>query len=107
MGTIGPLVSIALGVGKKYLDLMPTLSDNQSLNPVRVEVEQGYAIVMDGDVRLEYSHSVPYGHATEMFSLLFKFRGIRSIPSLRVNSQLEVEICYTIDPSSGAIPPLA
>ena len=102
--TVGPLVSIALGEGKKFLDLMPTLADDPTLECVRVEVDKGDVILMDGDVRLEYSHSVPYGHDTVMYSLLFKFREIRRIRSGKINLQLQTEIIYTIDPRDGEIP---
>jgi hypothetical protein len=109
-GTVGPLVSIALGNGPKFLDLMPTLADNQGFTPVRVGVDQGDVIIMDGAVRLEYSHSVPYGNPSVMFSLLFKFREIRRYSGEKnqqkgeTSGQLQTTINYTIDPMTGDIP---
>jgi len=103
-GTVGPLVSIALGNEPKFLDLMPTITDTKRLRPVRVTVEPGQVIVMDGDCRLEYAHSVPTGHSSEMFSLLFKFRRIRDTLPGRINSQLREQIYYSIDPSTGELP---
>jgi alkylated DNA repair dioxygenase AlkB len=103
-GTIGPLVSIALGGEPKYLDLLPTLTPTQTILPVRITIEPGQVIVMDGDTRLEYSHSVPRDHSSEMFSLLFKFRNIRHTPNARVNEVLSTQIHYTLDPASGDVP---
>jgi alkylated DNA repair dioxygenase AlkB len=104
-GTVGPLVSIALGGEPKYLDLMPTLTPERSILPVRVTIEPGQVIVMDGDSRLEYSHSVPRDHGSEMFSLLFKFRRIRETPGARLNTLLDTHIHYTLDPITGGVPP--
>ena len=103
-GTIGPLVSIALGGEPKYLDLLPTLTQNKTLLPVRITIEPGQVIVMDGDARLEYSHSVPRDHSSDMFSLLFKFRHIRGTPGARTNDLLDTQIHYTLDPFTGEVP---
>jgi alkylated DNA repair dioxygenase AlkB len=103
-GTIGPLVSIALGGEPKYLDLLPTLTHVTTLLPVRITIEPGQVIVMDGDARLEYSHSVPRDHSSEMYSLLFKFRHIRETVNARTNVILDTKIHYTLDPFTGEVP---
>jgi hypothetical protein len=103
-GTAGPIASIALGEGEKYLDLFPTITDDRRLLPVRIVTGSGHVVILDGDTRLEYSHCVPKGHHGLMYSLVFKFRRIRTTPGARVNSQLHEGIHYTIDPTTGSLP---
>jgi alkylated DNA repair dioxygenase AlkB len=94
---VGPLVSIAVGEGEKYLDMLPTISNNRRLQPVRITVDQGDVIVMDGPARLEWSHSVPHGHDKVMYSLLLKFRTLNQIPAYK-NWYLDEMMYYSIEP---------
>jgi len=102
--TVGPVASIAIGEGGKYMDLFPTITRNIELTPVRVITKFSDVIILDGDARLEYAHSVPLGHTSEMYSIVFKFRNIRKTADARVNAQLKEPIHYTIDPATGQIP---
>lgn len=94
---VGPLVSIAVGQGEKYLDMLPTVTNDRSLKPVRITVNQGDVIVMDGPSRLEWSHSVPFGHSHVMYSLLLKFKTLDKIPAYK-NSFLGEMMYCSIDP---------
>jgi alkylated DNA repair dioxygenase AlkB len=103
--TVGPVASIAIGEGGKYMDLFPTITLDRNLTPVRVITDFSDVVILDGDARLEYAHSVPLGHISEMYSIIFKFRRIRETVGARTSLQLETPINYTIDPTTGAIPP--
>jgi alkylated DNA repair dioxygenase AlkB len=92
---VGPLVSIAVGEGEKYLDMLPTVTNDNTLRPVRITVNQGDVIVMDGPARLEWSHSVPTGHSRVMYSLLLKFKTLNKIEAYR-NSYLDEMMYYSI-----------
>ena len=72
---VGPLVAIAMMPGPKSLDFLPFLVDQGSPECFRVTVNQGDILIMDGQARTEYTHSVP-NEVTERYTLCFKFKQI-------------------------------
>ena len=96
---LGPLVTIALMPttrgSKKKLDFMPVVKERASC--VRVEVQQGDILIMDGEARLEYAHSVP-NETTERYSLCFKFPqdGIEQHYYGEFSDVLQTAVLYSI-----------
>jgi len=57
----GPIVTISIGPEKIYYDFTPTLLfKNPKLKPIRIEVENGDLVIMDGSSRMEWAHGLPY-----------------------------------------------
>ena len=87
----GPIFTVAMGYskeqwakdksrkvleeGEKGLDMIPVIAESDA-RPIRVITRQGDIVVLDGKARLEWSHAVPYGTDSMMFTLAFKFRQI-------------------------------
>ncbi|AYV78734.1 MAG: DNA repair protein [Edafosvirus sp.] len=57
----GPIVTISIGPEKIYYDFTPTLLyKNTELKPIRIEVDNGDLVIMDGSSRMEWAHGLPY-----------------------------------------------
>jgi hypothetical protein len=80
--TFGPIFTIAMGEGEKFLDLFPTVPSTSSSCtdpkfPVRVKTAQYQTILLQGPSRAEYSHAVPFGNQNEHMTIAFKFPDIQ------------------------------
>lgn len=72
----GPIITISVGPDKIYYDLTPSLlTDNKSLKPIRVEIDNGDIVIMDGSARMEWAHGLPYKVPFDeiKYSILLKF----------------------------------
>ncbi|RYX78566.1 hypothetical protein EON71_01105 [bacterium] len=72
----GPIVTMSVGPEKIYYDLTPTLIyDRKDLQPIRVEVDNGEFIIMDGSSRMEWAHGLPFDvpFSKTKYSILLKF----------------------------------
>lgn len=72
----GPIITMSIGPEKIYYDFAPTLiHDQKDVLPIRIEIENGEIIIMDGSSRIEWSHGLPYGikFNKTKYSILFKF----------------------------------
>ena len=94
---VGPLVAIAMMLGPKSLDFFPLLVDQGSPECFRVTVNQGDILIMDGQARTEYTHSIP-NEVTERYTLCFKFKQIegRQHHYGEVNRVLGEKVVYSI-----------
>lgn len=93
---LGPLITIPLQIGPKYLDLFPITEGKPY---IRLETNKGDITIMDGQVRLEYAHSVPKSNETR-HSLCFKFKQFEKKCYYGDKSViLNTEIIYSIPPS--------
>lgn len=95
---LGPLITISLQNNVKYLDLMPMITSDTTLPSVRLLSGFGDIIVMDGQARLEYAHSVPESAGLK-HSLCFKFKQFpRKFYYGEYNEILRTELLYAIPP---------
>ena len=78
--SFGPVFTVPMGVGSKCLDLFPTIN-HHSAKPVRLFSSQFQPTLMQGDVRLNYSHSFPHGQTGEHMTLIFRFRAFHNTVS--------------------------
>lgn len=65
-GGRGPVVTVNIGP-MVYYDLIPvffTERENSERKPVRVRVDSGTAVAMDGEMRYAWQHCIPAGYAT-------------------------------------------
>ena len=72
----GPIITMSIGPEKIYFDLTPSLLfKNKELVPIRVELNNGDLVVMDGSSRIEWAHGLPYNspYTKTKYSILFKF----------------------------------
>ena len=78
--TFGPIFTLAMGSGTKYLDVLPTIvSDLGRRNrPIRIFTEQFQSILLQGPARVEYTHSVPFGVQKECMTIALKFGAIKN-----------------------------
>ena len=75
--SFGPVFTVPMGVGSKCLDLFPTVQ-HHTARPMRLVSSQFQPTLMQGDVRLNYSHSVPHGQVGEHMTLIFRFRAFHN-----------------------------
>lgn len=73
----GPIITVSIGPDKIYYDLTPTLlyEKDKSLKPIRVEIDNGDIVVMDGSSRMEWAHGLPFNmnYDKTKYSILLKF----------------------------------
>lgn len=57
----GPIITMSIGPEITYYDLTPTLlSSNSELKPIRIQLNEGDLVIMDGSSRMEWAHGLPY-----------------------------------------------
>jgi hypothetical protein len=72
-GQFGPIFTVAMGAGLKYLDLLPVLTpESAGKLPVRLITEQYQTVLMQGEARSDYAHAVPHGNPNVQYTLAFK-----------------------------------
>jgi hypothetical protein len=75
----GPIVTLAMGAeGGKVFDMFPTLLDEADAVPVRISTNPYETMIMQGQARAEWSHSVPTGNANTQYTIAFKFGNVLS-----------------------------
>jgi hypothetical protein len=93
---LGPLVTIALRPGKKQLDFFPLITTDKEARCLRLTADMGDIVIMDGQARVEYAHSVPFD-TTIRYSLCYKFKQFqRKYFYGEWNEILKTEIIYSI-----------
>jgi len=79
----GPIVTLAMGAdGGKVFDMFPTLLDEADAVPVRISTKPYETMIMQGQARAEWSHSVPTGNANTQYTIAFKFGNVISKASV-------------------------
>lgn len=71
----GPIMTMSIGPPTNYLDFTPTLlSHDAKLKPIRIELNEGSLVIMDGSARMEWAHGLPYNVPYEKtkYTLMFK-----------------------------------
>lgn len=78
--TFGPIFTLAMGSGTKYLDILPTIMPESGRwnPPVRIFTEQFQSILLQGPARVEYTHGVPFDVPKECMTIALKFRAIKN-----------------------------
>ena len=75
----GPIFTLAMGEeGGKVLDMFPTLLDEVDAVPVRISTKPFETMIVQGQARAEWSHSVPTGNTKTQYTIAFKFGDILS-----------------------------
>jgi hypothetical protein len=71
----GPIITISIGPEVSYVDFTPTLlHSNTQLKPIRIELDEGDIVIMDGSSRMEWAHGLPSNtpYKKTKYTLLFK-----------------------------------
>lgn len=71
----GPIMTASIGPEVTYYDLTPTLLHYDSeLKPIRVEINEGDLVIMDGSSRMEWAHGLPYyvPYKKTKYTMMFK-----------------------------------
>jgi hypothetical protein len=79
-GTFGPIVTINMGEGAKFLDLLP-VATAEDLPSVRIFTQQYDITMLQGCARAGYAHSIPFNNPNEMYTIAIKFPAILSADS--------------------------
>ena len=75
----GPIITLAMGAdGGKVFDMFPTLLDEVDAVPVRISTKPFETMIMQGQARAEWSHSVPTGNSKTQYTIAFKFGNVIS-----------------------------
>jgi len=90
--TFGPIFTLAMGNGTKYLDVLPTVVSDlgRRIRPVRIFTEQFQSILLQGPARVEYTHSIPFGVQKECMTIALKFRAIKNTTKRVIEYRSEV-----------------
>lgn len=98
----GPIITLSFGPEHTYYDFTPTLIEDGE--PMRIEINQGDIVVMDGSSRMEWSHGLPYGMEYEKtknkktkYTIMFKCDKFKEV-NKKYNKILDTNIY-----SSGVI----
>lgn len=70
--TIGPIFTVNMNHEPKAFDLLPTLKQNGT-PAVRLITNLGEITMMDGESRIAWSHSIPFGNRHHAYTVAFKF----------------------------------
>ena len=75
----GPIFTLTMGRGGgKVLDMYPTLIDDENAVPVRVSAGPFETMIVQGQARAEWSHSIPTGNSKTQYTIAFKFGNVIS-----------------------------
>jgi len=85
-GTLGPILTIAMGTGIKMFDMLPSLE--QDGVPVRVFLTPNQFMILDGMARATWSHGLPWNRDLEQWSIVLKF------PELDVTNKSKREFVF-------------
>jgi hypothetical protein len=70
--TVGPIFTVNMDVLPKAFDLLPTLLPADK-GAIRLTTSHGQVTMMDGESRLLWSHSIPFGNTEHCYTIAFKF----------------------------------
>lgn len=56
----GPIITVSLGHPRVYYDIAPVLIKNPKARPLRINGSEGSVFIMDGAMRMQWSHGLPY-----------------------------------------------
>lgn len=70
-GTLGPILTVAMGPSEKMIDLLPVLRPD-SYQPVRVFSKPNQLMLLDGEARTLWAHSKPWNYEHDQYTLVFK-----------------------------------
>ena len=92
-GSIGPILTIAIGTGAKMFDMLPTLVDG---TPVRIFSKPNQFTIMDGVSRIGWSHGLPWGYGPEQWTVAVKFPALKNVHHCEIfnYNNIDFEIPY-------------
>jgi hypothetical protein len=91
----GPIFTLAMGTeGGKVFDMYPTLLDDVDAVPVRITTKPFETMIVQGQARAEWSHSVPTGNANTQYTIAFKFGNVISQASVIADKTVYMDSSY-------------
>ena len=75
-GQFGPIFTVAMGKGPKYLDLLPILTSEDKPS-IRLITSQYQTILVQGEARSDYAHAVPCGNEETQYTIALKFPEVK------------------------------
>jgi hypothetical protein len=79
---LGPIITMSIGPNFIYYDMIPIFIKNKKT--LRVKVNSGDCVIMDGNSRYAWAHSLPYGHNYNGYKYTIKL----SFPKIRENKPI-------------------
>ena len=73
--TFGPVFTIGMSEGAKYLDLFPVMTMGREA-PVRLITQRYQTVMIQGAARSAWAHCIPSGNTSERYTIAFKFPDI-------------------------------
>lgn len=68
-----PICTISIGPPDVNVDFVPVVVPNATKIPMRLNLNEGDMLMMQGESRYEWAHGIPYGLGSEKYTVMFKF----------------------------------
>ena len=72
----GLITTISLGPPDVNVDFVPLLHPSPQKQPIRININEGDMLIMQGESRLEWAHGIPYGLPTKKYTVMFKLNNL-------------------------------
>jgi alkylated DNA repair dioxygenase AlkB len=72
----GPVCTISLGPPDVNVDFVPLLEPTATRQPLRININEGETLIMQGESRFDWAHGIPYGLDDDKYTVMFKFNVI-------------------------------
>jgi alkylated DNA repair dioxygenase AlkB len=69
----GPVCTISLGPPDVNVDFVPLLEPTAARQPLRINIDEGETLIMEGESRFDWAHGIPYGLNDDKYTVMFKF----------------------------------
>ena len=69
----GPICTISLGPPDVNVDFVPLLEPTATRQPLRININEGETVIMQGESRFDWAHGIPYGLDVHKYTVMFKF----------------------------------
>ena len=90
-----PICTVSIGPSDVNVDFVPVrlLDRTKSKFPMRLNLNEGDMLMMQGESRYEWAHGIPYGLGSEKYTIMFKFNQVpESMKVVGYSDLLETEM---------------
>lgn len=92
--TDGLITTISLGPPDVNADFVPLLHPSPERQPVRINLNEGDMLVMQGESRWEWAHGIPYGLPTEKYTVMIKLNNLPGLSKqVGYSRLLDIPMC--------------
>jgi len=68
-----PICTISIGPPDVNVDFIPVVLPSATKIPMRLNLNEGDMLMMQGESRYEWAHGIPYGLGSEKYTVMYKF----------------------------------